>query len=75
MRTYERLPQGITPKNVTISRKANRWFISFKVEVTEENTPKLKEVIGVDLGVKNLATLSNGEVIEGAKSYKRLEKN
>ncbi len=74
VRTYERLPQGITPKNVTISRKADKWFVSFKVEVTEENTPKLKEVVGVDLGIKNLATLSTGESIEGAKSYKRLEK-
>ena len=29
--------------------------------------------MGVDLGIKNLATLSTGEVIEGAKSYKKLE--
>jgi hypothetical protein len=30
--------------------------------------------IGVDLGVKSLATLSTGEVFEGAKSYRKLEK-
>ncbi len=29
--------------------------------------------MGVDLGVKNLATLSTGEVITGAKSYQRYE--
>jgi putative transposase len=39
VKTYERLPQGVTPKNVTISRKADRWFVSFKIEVTEENKP------------------------------------
>jgi putative transposase len=80
VKTYERLPQGISPKNVTISRKADKWFVSFKVgahssaPVPEENTLKIREIVGVDLGVKNLATLSTGDVIEGAKSYKRLEK-
>ncbi|MDZ8262978.1 RNA-guided endonuclease TnpB family protein [Nostoc sp. ChiQUE01b] len=33
----------------------------------------LKSIVGVDLGIKSLATLSTGEVIEGAKSYKRYE--
>ena len=28
-------------------------------------------VVGADLGVKYLATLSTGEVIEGAKSYRQ----
>jgi putative transposase len=31
-------------------------------------------IVGVDLGVKTLATLSTGEVIEGAKSYRKYEK-
>jgi putative transposase len=74
VRTHERLPQGTTPKNVTISRKADQWFVSFKIEVTEENTPKIREKVGVDLGIKTLATLSSKVVFEGAKSYKRFEK-
>ncbi|WP_293068354.1 transposase [Okeania sp. SIO2B3] len=36
-------------------------------------TEKSVDVVGVDLGVKSLATLSTGEVFEGAKSYKKLE--
>ena len=32
VKTYERLPYGYTPKSVTISRRADRWFISFKLE-------------------------------------------
>ncbi|MGK7920095.1 MAG: transposase [Trichodesmium sp.] len=35
-------------------------------------TPKTTEVVGVDLGVKTLATLSTGVVFPGAKSYKKL---
>ncbi|MDJ0716332.1 MAG: RNA-guided endonuclease TnpB family protein [Prochloraceae cyanobacterium] len=73
LKTYERLPKGFLPKNVTISRQADRWFISFKVETEPQATEKISQAVGVDLGVKNLATLSTGEVIEGAKSYRKLE--
>ncbi len=58
---------------VTISRKADRWFISFKIETQLQVTEKSVDVVGVDLGVKSLATLSTGEVFVGAKSYKNLE--
>jgi putative transposase len=33
----------------------------------------LIDVVGVDLGVKSLATLSTGELFEGAKAYRKLE--
>jgi putative transposase len=72
LRTYEDLPQ-VPIKNVTMSRTAERWFISFKIEVEPTTTPKSVDVVGVDLGVKALATLSTGEVFEGAKSYHQLE--
>jgi putative transposase len=72
LKTYERLPQ-IKPKSVTISRQADRWFISFRLEASEQTTANTS-IVGVDMGVKNLATLSTGEVIEGAKSYRKSEK-
>ncbi|NES73403.1 MAG: IS200/IS605 family element transposase accessory protein TnpB, partial [Okeania sp. SIO2D1] len=56
-----------------ISRKADRWFISFKIETEPQITKKSVDVVGVDLGVKSLATLSTGEVFPGAKSYRKLE--
>ena len=73
LRTHECLPQQ-QPKSVTISRTADRWFISFRFEVEPTNPVKSVLVVGVDLGVKTLATLSTGEIFEGAKSYKKLEK-
>ena len=73
VKTYERLPTGITPKNVTVSRHADRWLVSFKIETEPILTPKFFDLVGVDLGVKSLATLSTGEVFEGAKSYKKIE--
>lgn len=74
LKTYERLPVGVKPKSITISRKADGWFISFKIETTPQETPKKRDVVGVDLGVKTLATLSTGEVFSGAKSYRKAKK-
>lgn len=74
LRTYERLPQGYKPKNVTISRKADSWFISYKLEIEPKTTTKVVEKVGVDLGIKTLAYLSTGIVFEGAKAYKSYEK-
>jgi putative transposase len=69
LKTYEQLPQVLT-KSATISRQADRWFISFRFEVGSQDSEHT-DVVGVDLGVKSLATLSTGEVILGAKSYKK----
>ena len=73
LKTYEALPQNVQPKSVTISRQAHDWFISFRIEIEPVITPKLIDVVGVDLGVKSLATLSTGELFEGAKAYRKLE--
>uniref|UniRef100_UPI0025F7F4C2 RNA-guided endonuclease InsQ/TnpB family protein n=1 Tax=Okeania sp. SIO2F4 TaxID=2607790 RepID=UPI0025F7F4C2 len=73
IKTYEILPDHVTPKSVTISKKADRWFVSFKVETTPKITDKSVDVVGVDLGIKSLATLSTGEIFVGAKSLRRLE--
>ena len=69
LKTYERLPQ-VSIKSCTISRQADRWFISFRFEVETQESDQTS-IVGVDLGIKALATLSTGEVITGAKSYKQ----
>jgi putative transposase len=71
IKTYERLPQVLT-KSATISRTANRWFISFRLDV-ERQISVSDSIVGVDLGIKARATLSTGEVVLGAKSYKKPE--
>lgn len=73
LKTFEDLPQGIQPKSVTISRQADKWFISFRLEVDPARTEKTNLSIGVDLGVKHFATLSNGEVFDVPEDYKKLK--
>ncbi|MDY7007443.1 MAG: RNA-guided endonuclease TnpB family protein [Cyanobacteriota bacterium] len=71
VKTYE--PIEATTQKITISRQAGDWYLSCSYEFTPASTPKTTEVVGVDLGVKTLATLSTGVVFEGAKSYKKFE--
>lgn len=59
-----------TIKNVRISRKADRWFVSFKIEVEIQPTVKCFGKVGVDLGIKTLATLSDGNVFPALKPYR-----
>lgn len=55
-----------------ISRDADRWYISIQVDVGEitpkHNSETQARAIGVDFGVKALATLSSGEAVEGPKA-------
>ena len=63
-------------KNATISRKAHHWFVSFRVprENYKIKTIENKEVIGVDLGIKNLATLSDGTIFPNLRPYKKYKR-
>jgi putative transposase len=72
LKTFENLPQ-VPPKNVTINRQSDKWFISFKIEVEPTPTEKTNLSIGVDLGVKHFATLSDGQVFDAPQEYKLLK--
>lgn len=58
-----------------VSRNADMWFISFNVEVNNPCQPcKSHATVGVDLGIKTLATLSTGEKIENPKALRNAER-
>ncbi|CAK0765614.1 transposase [Gammaproteobacteria bacterium] len=59
-------------KSATVSKEADQWHVALAIETTEILSGKIIGAIGVDLGIKSLAILSNGEVIEGPKAHKRL---
>ena len=61
--------------SATVSRVADRWFVSLTVDTPDSShLPKAENqgAVGVDLGVSALATLSTGEVIDGPKAHKVL---
>jgi len=58
---------------ITISERMDKWYVSvtFKkeVEIPVNNGP----VVGIDLGIKKLATISDGTVIENPKVLSKYE--
>lgn len=54
--------------SAVVSRVAHRWFVSIAVDIPSPlATSENQAVVGVDLGVKVLATLSTGEKYEALK--------
>ena len=54
---------------ITVSRRAGHWYASLTVERESTATAAPKGgTVGVDLGVKNLATLSDGTVIPNPRA-------
>ena len=59
-----------TIKNVTVSQKCGKWYVSIQTEwETEHPTPNGGE-IGIDMGIVRFATLSNGEYFEPVNAFK-----
>ena len=67
---YDRV-NGARLVRITVSRRAGNWCASLTVEREQPSSPAhtLKRgAVGVDLGVKNLATLSDGTVIPNPRA-------
>ena len=57
--------------SATISREADRWFVSIPVEIEmPEPERENQATVGVDLGITTTATLSTGEKLDGPKALK-----
>jgi putative transposase len=60
--------------SMTVSKDVDRWFISVQVEQDIPEPKRIESVLGVDVGIKTLATCSNGEVFENNKFLKKSKK-
>ncbi len=66
------LPMNRKIGSATISEQAGRWYVSICIhEEQEEPTGATGKVIGIDLGVKMLATLSDGRTFENPKALRK----
>ena len=62
-------------KNITLSKKHHRWFASIQVEKNIPDVmPKAKSMVGIDLGITQFATLSDGTIIKPANAFREQEK-
>jgi putative transposase len=62
------------PSSVTIIKDcADRYFLSFVVEIEPVSSPAPNLSVGIDLGIKTFAVLSNGEKVNGP-NYSKLDR-
>jgi putative transposase len=69
------LPDDAKILNLTVSRDTSgRYFVSILVETDIKPLRKTKAKVGIDVGIKTLATTSDGEKIENPRPLARREK-
>lgn len=75
LKEFNYLPQNAVIKSGTVSQKADRFYISVLCEVPEQNkqTPET-EGIGIDLGIKDFAIISNGKVYGNINKTEKVRK-
>jgi putative transposase len=63
LKEFDYIPtENVKYNSFTVSRKANRWFLSVQCEINTINVNNSSDkVLGIDIGIKNLVTLSNGK--------------
>lgn len=60
------------PSSLTLIKEpSGQYYVSFVVEREASKETQGNEEVGIDLGIKDLATLSNGEVIKNPKTFKK----
>ena len=61
-------------KTRTIHRSSTgKWYVSFSCEVEPERLPERPEQVGIDVGLKTFATLSDGTEIENPRFFRKEE--
>ena len=50
-----------------------RWYVCLVVESAKQDKPTATQAIGIDLGLKDIATCSDGTVISNPKFYQKYE--
>ena len=67
---------GAKVLRMTISQRAGRWYASLTVERGDKPAAERPKsgAVGVDLGIKTLATLSDGTVVENPRYLRKAEK-
>jgi len=62
---------GVKVLSATVSEQAGHWYVSIQVEQEQAVPANSGPVVGVDLGVKALATFSDGTVIPNPRPLRR----
>ena len=74
LKEHEYLPVEARVLSATVSERAGRWFVSLQVEIESQDhhheKDELHPIVGVDLGIKTLAVVSDGTTFENPNALK-----
>lgn len=62
-----------TIKTITVKREADRWFAMFNVEREAKVLPFSSSMVGIDVGLNSLATLSDGTTIHNPRWFRSVQ--
>ena len=75
LRLVQHRPLNGILKTCTIQRTATgKWFVTIVCEVEAEPLPESAEAVGIDVGLEQFATLSNGDQISNPRFFRTEEK-
>ncbi|NER51956.1 MAG: transposase, partial [Symploca sp. SIO1A3] len=72
------IPEGFTIKTVSISKKADGFYVTLSLE--DNTVPEIKtdinpeSITGIDVGLKDFLTTSNNETVDLPKHYRKAQK-
>jgi len=68
-----RIPRGVSYQNPRITRAGDTWYISVAADVECTDVTETSEPIGIDLGIKDLAVVSDGQVFKNINKTRRMK--
>lgn len=72
LKEFGYIPKDVKILSATVSLHASKWFVSVQVEEDAIEAPNpINDIIGVDLGIKMLATCSDGTTYENPKALRK----
>ncbi|MEG3838815.1 transposase [Microcoleus sp. herbarium14] len=73
------IPDRFTPKTATIVKKADGWYLCIVIEDASVPSPMpvddVKSVVGVDVGLKEFLTTSEGEAVPVQQHYRLAQRH
>lgn len=73
IKVAEKIKKKWNIRNATISKRAGIYFVSLLIDYTPPKVEKTGEVVGIDVGVKTFAVLSNGKEYKSLKVLRKYE--
>ena len=74
LKEYGYIPVGAKVISGTVSKKANRYYVSVIIDIDMKPQENINQGIGIDLGIKNFAICSNKQTYKNINKTQRVKK-